>query len=270
MSTNPQVLVPGKFINVAVGPDSRIYDVNKALICNRSEFFLGACSRDWRAAGEPPIDMTDVDELDFESYISVMMLNTGDALLARDGMKPELGFMRVWVLADFLGDRETANLLIDAYIDQHDAEETIPGRSDVEYAGASQVKSSPLYRLMIDYYVQCEEPDLVNFLDPGVDGEFLQDVAKELLARVKHSVEKSVEKEVDESVKLKKRDDLLWSLTGTTEVAKVQCKYHLHHADWCPPCVWPEGMRVMKTCIRTMMTWKSECVSVVWLGATIR
>lgn len=96
--------------------------------------------------------LTDDDPDTLDAYLQCVYHNTAANVDAVDDIR-SLSLVRVYVLADKLGDVETANMTIDAIIWNSDMLTLIPCPCTVAYAFANSPESSPLRRMLVDYYV---------------------------------------------------------------------------------------------------------------------
>lgn len=135
-------------MTVIVGSSKESFMVYTDVICARSSFFKSACER-WKKNGEA-IKLLDVEPRLFDSYLQCVYRNE----------PPEVGysgslehFVDVYILADRLGDLQSANIAIDKLIGISDEAGTVPSAILVSRAWEGTPPNSPLRRLLIDYIV---------------------------------------------------------------------------------------------------------------------
>ena len=119
---------------------------------------------------------------------------------------------RVYILAEKLGDLQSANEIVDEIIRFSEDENNVPDSSCVTIIMAQTTRTSPLRQLMIDIYAhEASEEVFVQEDDETLPHDFLLAVSKEM-------------------VKLRDGDTSKITLSD-----QHKCHYHQHDAS-CPQC----------------------------------
>ena len=138
-------------IEVLVGESVTKFTVYKHPICSRSRFFEAASAVKWQC-GRKPVTIEDEDPETFDHYLRVAY---GAPLLEAPDNQGNafLDFVKVYLLADRLGDLKSANALIDEMIRYSDTCDSIPGIPSINLIFEKSAESCPLRRLAIDWEV---------------------------------------------------------------------------------------------------------------------
>ena len=203
----------------------------KAILLSRSPFFKAACSERWENNEvTKAIELPEDDPAVFGFYLHcvykdiVNVRDTDELLDGEDGLdassKMTLRMVETYSLADKLMDCRTANLVIDNLIEQMTEDGKIPGGYAINAAFDSTTDSSPLQRLMVDYYTYNAGVSAYQNLAEKNDVP-LNFVLAVLLAKAR----------VEKSNGSKKIDDVF----DCDYVPTHRCEYH-HHDDSHPKC----------------------------------
>ena len=129
-----------------------------------STFFKAACSDRWNNTDTPnPIKLPEDDPDLFDFYLHCVYTkstgteNVAEALdtterRAQRQQRQKL-LIKTHILADKLGDFITANLLLDALVDDYYKYRYVPGGHTIEFVFSNTPADSPLQRLLLDIYV---------------------------------------------------------------------------------------------------------------------
>jgi hypothetical protein len=206
-------------VEVIVGGEKVQFTVYKPTICKRSKFFASACSVAW-AKGCKPIELLDIEPRIFDAYLGCAYEYDVSELFK---IKSFHTAIRVYTLADRLGDLTSANAVIDYLIAYANRECVVPNCSMVQLAFDLTPPNCPLQRLLVDYYVHELDGDTIIQDTMGehelLPPEFLLEVFKEYL-RLKRKT---------------KCSDKVWDVFVTDVAAQPTCHYHQHDDLW-PPC----------------------------------
>ena len=128
---------------------------------------------------------------------------------------------RLYVLADVLGDLKSANTVIDQVIRYSDDTVRVPGARCATFVMKATPESSPLQRLMIDYYTQEAGEQAFERDSNGeqMSSEFLAAVAREYRRLVTAA----------------SGEDTVEGTFKTSINKRHKCYYHQHDAS-CPKC----------------------------------
>ncbi|KAK5124932.1 hypothetical protein LTR85_001122 [Meristemomyces frigidus] len=155
-------------LTVLVGETKQVFTVHKDIISRRSSFFKAACHERWQGASTAKdVELpTDDPEL-FGTYLQCVYTDTvvthqdsGHNSNSDDDDISTLAdcvmhLVKVYFLADKLGDLISCNLIIDSLITTCKERGVSPRRSAslLESVYESTPKNSPLRRLMVDYHI---------------------------------------------------------------------------------------------------------------------
>lgn len=156
----------GEYITVHVGSGEHRKDfpVPKGPICRRSNFVKSAVSDHWttrlgRASKPQEVDLSDGDPESFEAYLQCVLSNTVSVKdlddkyptrMQSDGVFERL--IRAYILADKLGDPDSANCIVDCLSRYSLGVRRLPHGEAVAMAYAGSTNSSPLRLLLVDLY----------------------------------------------------------------------------------------------------------------------
>ena len=159
-------------IIVLVGEAKTAFSVHKDVIASRSTYFEGACSgrrisRDGEADSLKHVDLSNVDEQVFDIYLHCIykdFVDIGDVEYVLTG-KDELSnvetkyarLVKLWILADRLGDIVTSNMVIDQVISHAESTSKIPGAPSIRAVESGTVTKSTPRKLFIDFYIHNED-----------------------------------------------------------------------------------------------------------------
>jgi hypothetical protein len=184
--------------NVIVGPETnqQKFRLHRDLFVQRSEFFRAARSEEWvKEKPRRPTYLEHENPAVFEAYVHVVyrgrirvkglemdesgLFERNDALeedFATDndttkpgmlyGRKTEdryLMLMKLNVLARFLLDHKTTNLVIDETIRTRDLVGNYPGYDAIDFLYGSTIEGDCMRRLLAGYYVEYANP---KYFDP--------------------------------------------------------------------------------------------------------
>ncbi|KAK5710623.1 hypothetical protein LTR17_018798 [Elasticomyces elasticus] len=154
-------------IQVVVGPLRKRFNLHADILTTRSPFFKAAIAKraatpdtptkDEQNSSQPTpklsgdIELLDVEPEIFETYSQYLYQDTLDFDAPDDLTLDEL--VSVHILAAKLGDLRATNMAIDQIIKTSDKQHVVPGGSLVAIAFAGTSESSPLRRLLVDFYM---------------------------------------------------------------------------------------------------------------------
>lgn len=151
-----------EYVNVVVGPEKKHFTVHKNIIFARSPFFEKACSEKWSRSGpQGGVELVETDPAVFDTYPHYMytiMVDVGksDYNLADEDQvdRKSLKLANTYVLADYLQDLRTANLIMSTFIDHHQKPKRIvPSSGTVAYVMNNSTNGSPLRQIIVDFLV---------------------------------------------------------------------------------------------------------------------
>lgn len=169
---------------VGSGNDAQSFTVYTSSITSRSTFFAAAASERWISSGttKGAVDLSDDSPLIFDLYLRCLYadkVDLGDVdqyVFAADGLEPPANgipdwwdsrdellsrIIRLYVLADKLGDCASANLVIDHFVKILFGENWIPGTAHFHLAFDKSPETSPLWKLLVDVMVYMCNPKIV-------------------------------------------------------------------------------------------------------------
>ena len=127
------------------------FTIHPEIIGERSPVLKAALAKRWNPEHKA-IELPDDDPAAFNDYLKCIYL--GIAQVGRDDHDdPFIELMRAYVLADKLGDLQTTNDIIDTIIHRSDVFGAIPDGDCVSVVFTQTTDSSPLRRLVVDYYI---------------------------------------------------------------------------------------------------------------------
>ncbi|KAF2766627.1 hypothetical protein EJ03DRAFT_384517 [Teratosphaeria nubilosa] len=170
------------YFKVHVGPDKVEFVVHANIVVPRSPFFEAASSKRW-TAGRPgkPFELLDEAPEVFSDYLQLIYQNR----VAREIPILLDKYIKLYCMADKLGDLDSANVVMDKMM--FFTKET-PTESAVKLAYEGTVDRSPMRRIMVHTYLGRPLPP--QFELKKLPREFLEDLLKEV-AEVKASKPKS-------------------------------------------------------------------------------
>ena len=133
---------------MAVGLHEVKFIVHPDVITQRSKFFKSACSPAWGDNTEP-VKLPDTTPQIFSNYLRVLYRSSVPPP-GGNGLYNDLA--RIYILADELGDLQSANMVMDELIKSCEKDSKCPGPSCVNLIIKSTPDNSPLRRLIVDYY----------------------------------------------------------------------------------------------------------------------
>ena len=163
---------------VTAGPKKIKFTIHTDLASARSKFFTFACSPAWRN-DKKPIDLTETDPRDFSDYLQ--QLYQGKIVHGDDTQEHFIKLVRLYRLADKLGDLRSTNEVIDNIIKYSDEEEELPDPKCINLVMGLSPEKSPLRRLVVDYYVQEIAEEDFDSDKHGLSLDFLAAVTKEFI-----------------------------------------------------------------------------------------
>ncbi|KAK3691468.1 hypothetical protein LTR37_018665 [Vermiconidia calcicola] len=162
-----------KTIQVLVGSEKSCFVVYKDTITRRSPFFDAACKKHWNQSEDAkPIELPDDDPEIFTDYLQTLY---GDKVQAEDADEDHgfLALAKAYILADKLGDLQSANLIIDKITIHRRTTSAIPGVQSIVTAFERASESSPLRRLLVNIYIDVSDPEYKFMEDEQLPHSFL-------------------------------------------------------------------------------------------------
>ncbi|KAK5679878.1 hypothetical protein LTS10_007826 [Elasticomyces elasticus] len=210
-------------IRVLVGPSKKEFVVHKDIITRRSPFFKAATLARWN--GTRPIELPDDKPKVFAEYLHCLYVGSYsmDSTRSRTARKETVLIQAIdlYVLADKLGDLETANTVIDSIPGWSDELSWQPTSRTTAHAYAQTSEGSPLRSLLVDFSIQ--EGIAADFKGAPTSGpsKFYMDVSHEYLRRVSRKITSG-----------KSFAEVFRGLVSSN----AACTYHQHN-DVYPRCV---------------------------------
>ncbi|KAK4579963.1 hypothetical protein LTR86_000165 [Recurvomyces mirabilis] len=209
------------YLRVVVGPEQKEFMVHRDIITERSKFFQKAVSTRWYCEDKnKPFELPEDDPEIFGAYLQCLYDNRVDLSFSKEeGMISVLEAMRLYVLADKLGDLESMNTTIDCINQQSAKENLIPCVSTIEMVWPLLITDSPLRKLLVDFYIYVADATVT-----AVDR--LLGLPKEMLATIIH-----------ETNTIRRWQAGVFTVEGLKQNASNgdRCRYH-QHDETCPPC----------------------------------
>nr|OQO21009.1 hypothetical protein B0A51_12873 [Rachicladosporium sp. CCFEE 5018] len=216
-----------KAFEVLVGSDDeqKSYTILEDLVVHRSSFLKSARSSAW-TSGAKAVDLTDEDTTVFEDYLHCVDSGEVDVASCENGSPDYSHLIRVYILADKLGDLAAANLCIDHLVAMCHAASELPSLEDIRIAYCNTTAGSKLRSLIIDWHVHewegvppPDEPDFGLF-----PPDMICDVLREALQIKNASSTRRVQDVL--SIKAKDRPKIEYTSTfavviGTTPSKKT-------------------------------------------------
>ncbi|KAK0272965.1 hypothetical protein LTR35_012636 [Friedmanniomyces endolithicus] len=147
-------------VEVIVGDAETKFFVHLSIIMERSPFFDAALTR-WKKAGEPTTLADDEPEI-FDYYLSLLYAGSYQSHRAgiHDGDVDIASLLKVYILADKVGDLTNANQVIDRLY--RILWESVPTLHKVVPAWRSTPPGSPLRRLLVDAFTSRADPEALS------------------------------------------------------------------------------------------------------------
>ena len=210
-------------IEVLVGPEKKLFAVHRDVICDRSPFFRAACSERWQQ-GSKAIELLDDEPETFDTYLLCVYrnkINIGDLKsFGPEENKSEAEFegnynhlLRIYILADKLGDVVTTNMVIEEMIEYSAKAKLFPAAFDLQLGFAETCETSPVQLLFVDHFVHEAGVRSIEWLCSE------EEVPEQLLRRV---LIRRAQLEMENP--LKKVCDVYQ--TGFTAAQKCRCHQH--------------------------------------------
>ena len=193
---------------VIVGHEKTKFIVHTSILCQQSTFFKAAFSQRWNAE-RTSITIPDTTSTTFNDYLTLVYRDK--VAKATEVQAYFVRLIRLYLLADKLGDLKASNKTIDKIIKFSDRNASAPEYATVAMVMAATPENSRLRRLMVDFYVfEVTEQSFDEEAEDYLRG-FHALVAKEL-------------------VKLRE-----YNLDETGVKDQPRCHYHQHDATY-PRC----------------------------------
>jgi hypothetical protein len=240
-----------------MAPDSQRFTVHSNVVTHRSEFFRAARRSVWLKDPTAPVDLQDEDPEVFSMYLKCVYFGTEairvdfedekrafssgkeakqpgpDAfelsITAIDDEQDILGdnavddqngtLVKLYILADKLGDPTTANMVMDELVRFHTEHNRNPIRKIVNLAYESTIHGNPLRKFLRDVYLHVYDSMSYDYFN-AVD--FPADFYRDLYVEFLRTKEANVDKSVNDVYNLAIAD--LSDVTG-------KCRYHQHDDD---------------------------------------
>jgi hypothetical protein len=142
---------------VGTGELQKRFTLHTDFFIPRFEFFKAARSAAWNTDPLKPstLDNKDDDPAGFSHYARCVYLNNVDFLPhAEESTKPHFtSLLRLYILADRLGDLKTANMVIDRLVSYSDEVKRIPGSDDIRLSYNFTASGSPLRAVLRDQFI---------------------------------------------------------------------------------------------------------------------
>lgn len=159
-----------------VGPSEKSFVVHTDVITRQSLYFRAACSDRWLKEGSKALKLPDDDADIFEIYLHWLYsseVHVGDTEMTLEDeeeygneVRFDMRCVRLFVLADKLGDVTAANAVSDRIVDNCEETRNLFSKRAVRVAFEQLPQNSPLRRFCIDYYVhECHTTDIQPLTD---------------------------------------------------------------------------------------------------------
>lgn len=185
-------------VTIHVGTEKRKQGlhVHKDLICARSPFFKAALTNDWKEAQEGTVVLAEDDYDIVTVYVQWLYRNKLFHKEDKEVTAPYASEMdrltSLYVFAEKIGDVDFMDTVVDAIIARVNSPYqgakgtcsagTYPAGFRVTFLYANSPETSPIRRLMVDYYVWYGKHDWPEMKDTSlVPKEFLRDLAVALM-----------------------------------------------------------------------------------------
>lgn len=140
-------------VEVGLPPLSKTFTVHSHRLTARSRFFKSTTAKLWTSGRKEDrkIELPHDNPQDFENYLQCLYQGTLDYeevdALGIDSL------IRLYILADKLGDLHTVNMAIDQLIRLSDKTSEIPDGDSIALIFDNTPDTSPLRRLAVDFYL---------------------------------------------------------------------------------------------------------------------
>jgi hypothetical protein len=140
-------------LRITVGPSSRIFEVDRGLLCKRSLFFEAALAERWQSSKSmDAFDLPDQDESPFEDFTDWMRTRRLPAANThtKEPLWKELA--QLYVLGDMLCITSLRNQIINDFVDKCAVKQKYIPAEVLDYIALNTTKDSSLRRLVADLY----------------------------------------------------------------------------------------------------------------------
>ncbi|KAK5679875.1 Ankyrin repeat and BTB/POZ domain-containing protein 1 [Elasticomyces elasticus] len=216
-----------KHFRVLVGEEQKEFIVHKDPISLRSTFFTAAASETWNAAGKP-IELQEYTPNVFSDYLKCVYTDAVDIEDTKEVHTQEINHaISIYVLADYLGDCRSMNLVIDSMIQWRIRNNSNPPPVCICHLYQCTSAGSRLRRLFVDLHIHqnhpgwfeaCFRPNSNSFNALVQLPEFITETLIEF-ARLRNEDLKAP----------------VWKVFHKQIARQPKCHYHVHD-DLCPPC----------------------------------
>ena len=139
--------------DVLLGEEKKRFTLHNDFFIPRFEFFRAARSAAWNKDNpQRPTNLEDEDPDVFASYMRCVYASNAD-FFPEVELASFAPFIRLYLLADKLGDLMTANMVIDRMVRYSDEDKVLPGHRDVELAYNFTASGNPLRAVLRDYLI---------------------------------------------------------------------------------------------------------------------
>ncbi|KAK3642403.1 hypothetical protein LTR56_010756 [Elasticomyces elasticus] len=147
-----------KHFRVLVGEEQKEFIVHKDPISLRSTFFTAAASETWNAAGKP-IELQEYTPNVFSDYLKCVYTNAVNIDDGKEVYIQEINHaISIYVLADYLGDCKSMNLVIDSIIQWRTRNNFNPPPVCIRHLYNCTSAESRLRRLFVDFHIHLNAP----------------------------------------------------------------------------------------------------------------
>lgn len=171
-----------------MGPEpATVFNVHEGLVRASSEFFDKAMRRDWKEATDRVVKLPNDDPTVFRLYVHWLYSGTLPCQIDEPNPTGNLEYLQLakaHVLGIKLLVKRFADATVDAIIEKahsiaSDGHSWFPDGEAIRYLYANTLPSSPVRRLLVDFYVSCGNKDWVAEWDSPEErpSEFLFDLA---------------------------------------------------------------------------------------------
>ncbi|KAK5710625.1 hypothetical protein LTR17_018800 [Elasticomyces elasticus] len=203
-------------LRVLVGPNKQEFMVHKDMTTRRSSFFQAAASQRWSASGSGKfIELGDDDPSVFSAYLEC--LYTGVVHIDEQLCSDSFLTLKLYILADKLGDLKSMNCIIDHIIKWSDQGRELPDTPSATYVVANTTDTSQLRHLIVDFFVQEGGPQGLEYViakSPLLCGAILKEFGR---------------------VRADNLDAKVRKVFNHACSKRPKCYYH-QHDEQCPPC----------------------------------
>jgi hypothetical protein len=204
-------------------PQEQLFVINRGKFWIRSGFFREALedvdseSSDW--SEQRPIILENHDPEDFEAYVRFVETESLD-MPSDDDVDPLFPMLRLYVLADELGDFSLANLIINDVMKVSDRLNHAPSKKEIWFVWRTiEEFDHPLKRLFVDYQIHEAARSGLIFQDyEHIPFDYLNDVVLKYWDLAELEAERRREG----------RDDVSF---GVACSGRGLCYYHQHDED---------------------------------------